>query len=147
MAPKHPKYSQDALEAVARRLSSYLPDKATKLTVKSAQMMTVLDRRDRYRKEGLLGGEVFNFASVYAGKSGKLIFCFKPTRPTDYKRIEVGQHDLEKVFPTVMALVEDYLETDLASYLDNYSAVYVEKETAKELAEKKETYGSNWGMF
>lgn len=147
MAAKYPKYSQEALEAVAKRLSSRLPPMIGGLKIESSRMVTVLDRRDRYRKEGLLGGERFSFSSVYAGKSGKLIFCFKPSRPVDYKQIEVGQHEIEQVFPSVIEAVEELLETDLGTYLKEYSQVYEEKEMARELAEKKETYGSNWGMF
>lgn len=147
MVAKSPKYSKDALEAVAARLSSRLPEKLGKLRNESSRMVTVLDRRDQYKKEGLLGGETFTFASIYAGKSGKLIFCFKPTRPAGYKRIEIGQHEIAAIFPDVMDSVERLLSSDLDTYLRDYSVVYEEKEEAKLLAEKQEVYGSSWGMF
>lgn len=141
------KYSKDALEAVARRLSSRSDLSERVLKVEKPLMVTTLNRRDQYRKEGLLGGEQFKFTSVYAGKSGKLIFCFRPIRPADYKRIEAGASELEKLFPSFLDDVESFLETDLDTYLESYSEVYEEKEREEQMAQNRAKYGSSWGMF
>lgn len=140
-------YSKDALEAVARRLSGRDDLKEPSFEIKSGCMATIVDRRDKYKKEGLLGGEKFKFFSAWAGKSGKLIFRLKPTRPAGYKFVEFNHDDLEKYFPKLTGMIENVLETDIKTYLDNYSSVYEEKEAAIELAEKQKQYGANWGMF
>lgn len=141
------KYSRDALNAVADRLSRHESLRGYKVENARSEVVTILNRRDQYRKEGLLGGEKFQFQSVYAGKSGQLIFCFRPLRPADYKRIELNVSQLEKLFSSFLQEVEAILETDLDNYLDSYSSVYEEKEAAVELAQKQEAYGSKWGMF
>ena len=138
---------KDAMEKIAKRLTTQAELKGVNWIIKSACMVATLNRRDQYKTEGLLGGEIFKFSSVYVGKSAKLIFCFAPSKPKTYKRVEFDENKLKEALPDFVEKLEEILESDIGTYLKNYLGFHEKEKIAADLAKHQEIYGQDWGIF
>ena len=145
---KAKKYSRDALDAVSARINKNNSISDGTFKIGAPCMVTVFGKTGRYRNEGMLGGEEFKFDRTYVGSSGAILFCFKPTRPSDYATIEISNSKLAEKLPEFDELLTEQLGgVEINEYLLDYSSVYSEKEEKAALKSKQESYGENWGMF
>lgn len=113
--------------------------------------LTILNRKDQYKKHPFLGGESFRLASVYVGKRGDLIFVFVPDFPVEFRFVEVMQKDLYMSFSS--GAIQAYLDEitgGWSEWLERMDGV----EDSHKLSEAKEkikkeigVYGGSFGAF
>lgn len=148
-----PKLSQDVLQVVAERLTetdavkSIMRDGVYKLEKPGMYVVKGRFKSGEYKKHPFIGGEAFSLLSIYGGKSGKLIFVFKPKVPSgDYQFLELAQDQLKD-----MAMFSDSLSLELGMSLDDFikaNGEHLAKEEEKiEEARIAHSYGDRWGLF
>lgn len=76
--------------------------------------LTIFRHSGQYAKRPFIGEEQFIPVSVYLGKRGDLIYCFRPNAwgPTEYKHIEVPGKDVENVFKGFREFLVRVLDED-----------------------------------
>lgn len=147
------KVSQDALQIVAERLMNHpgICDIIDTSVFKLAKpgMLTVKGRfkNGEYKKHPFLGGELVRLMSIYGGKSGRLIFVFKPKTPSgDFQFIEVSEDQLDYVEMFIGA-VDLAISCSLTDFINENATTLAIAETAAEEERIDAIYGDRWGLF
>jgi hypothetical protein len=147
------KLSQDTLQIVAERLMDHpgICDIIDSSIFKLAKpgMLTVKGRykNGEYKKHPFLGGELVRLMSVYGGKSGRLIFVFKPKTPSgDFQFIEIPEDHLDAL-EMFREAVDMAIGEPLTAFISNNVAPLIVEETKAEEERIDTVYGDRWGLF
>ena|GEM_PF-2241991 len=132
--------SKAALEKLAAEMQKGFESAKPVVTLLAPESLTVLMTSKGYQKAGHIGGEEFVPQSIYLGKKGKLIACFKPREAAAYQHAEMPVDD-------ALVKMAGFAEAAEASCADGYKSRMndIKKEVtqqrdAERLAEKADVY-------
>lgn len=104
-------------------------------------------------------GQEFFMNETYVGKSGKLIFMFRPVDSREYEHIEVDERQVLNIFPTIGAMAvgalgwaaskTDMLMSDIVSVLYDSMEKAEKEQKVAEKAQQETKYADvpNFGRF
>lgn len=142
-------HSEKALHRLCDRINGLDALKKEIHSLSNAGNYVCKRRQGDFRNFPFMGGEEFRFNSAYVGKSGSIIYVFKPAYPVaDFQFFEINALKID-AFPTFKKVIEKIVSSGMSMdmYEAEYKVIFEEKDQQERQQEKLDNYGNAWGSF